>query len=493
MTAKTTVTIEAVYPDGTDLTNRRVVVQLIHGGAGGTVDGELIAERTTVPLTGAGPWSIALYPTAAISPSGCFYRFTIDNSSPTINRDISVPSSGPVSWTDAAILLENPEPPVTIPAAVSGTAGQVLGVVDPGDGPRYDLIDQTGGGTTDASELTTGTLPFARLPIGTTSTTVPAGNDTRLSDARTPTAHKTSHATGGGDALAPSDIGAVPMSRTLAGLDLSADRTASALRTALGLVIGTDVLAPNGSGASLTGIPESAVTDLVTDLAAKAPLASPALTGSPTAPTQSAGDNSTKLATTAYADTAAAFAKPHMTYAGAYQASTVAMVASTITSFAAVNYEGYVPMFLVAGTYDRVGLYTTVAAVSTWEMGLYSVGASGQPTSQITSFGSLNMNATAGLNLITLAPLTVWTAWYYVGIKITAFTASPTLHRMPNTSVPAFPGWPIRETVGEAWSWLTVTTGAASGALPSTAPAIGTGSGKAAYANLAPRVLFRKA
>jgi hypothetical protein len=36
------------------------------------------------------------------------------------------------------------------------------------------------------------------------------------------------------------------------------------------------------------------------DLDLKAPLASPALTGTPTAPTQTTGDNSTKLATTAF-------------------------------------------------------------------------------------------------------------------------------------------------------------------------------------------------
>ena len=42
----------------------------------------------------------------------------------------------------------------------------------------------------------------------------------------------------------------------------------------------------------------------VTALALKATLASPALTGNPTAPTQSASDNSTKIATTAYVDTA---------------------------------------------------------------------------------------------------------------------------------------------------------------------------------------------
>ncbi|MEI6616266.1 MAG: hypothetical protein WCL59_06760, partial [Cyanobium sp. ELA507] len=77
------------------------------------------------------------------------------------------------------------------------------------------------------------------------------------------------------------------------------------------------VLTTNGSGSLSWTSPAAAAawggiggtlssqSDLNTALAAKAPLASPALTGTPTAPTASAGTNSTQVATTAYADTAA--------------------------------------------------------------------------------------------------------------------------------------------------------------------------------------------
>ncbi len=69
---------------------------------------------------------------------------------------------------------------------------------------------------------------------------------------------------------------------------------------------------PNVTGAVLATHTELNYVDGVTSpiqtqLDAKAPLASPALTGNPTAPTQGPTDNSTKLATTAFV-TAKAFA-----------------------------------------------------------------------------------------------------------------------------------------------------------------------------------------
>lgn len=116
---------------------------------------------------------------------------------------------------------------------------------------------------------------------------------------------------------------------TTAGRNLIDDADTAAQRATLGLVIGTNVQAwdPDldaiGAIAGTSGLlrktaantwsldttsyansththSQSDITNLTTDLAAKAPLASPALTGTPTAPTAAANTNTTQLATTAF-------------------------------------------------------------------------------------------------------------------------------------------------------------------------------------------------
>ena len=77
--------------------------------------------------------------------------------------------------------------------------------------------------------------------------------------------------------------------------------TAAGARSNLGLVIGTDVLAPSGNGSNLTGLTQSQISGLTAALAAKAPLASPTFTGTVTVPTPV---NGTDAATKAYVDNA---------------------------------------------------------------------------------------------------------------------------------------------------------------------------------------------
>lgn len=61
----------------------------------------------------------------------------------------------------------------------------------------------------------TGKLDIGWIPTGATGTTVCVGNDSRLSDSRTPTSHASSHNAGGGDALAIDAVAGTGSLRTL--------------------------------------------------------------------------------------------------------------------------------------------------------------------------------------------------------------------------------------------------------------------------------------
>lgn len=89
-------------------------------------------------------------------------------------------------------------------------------------------------------------------------------------------------------------------------------------------------------------IAQSGVTNLTTDLAAKAPLASPVFTGNPTAPTPTAGDADTSIATTAFVASA-------ITTAGAsYAPASHTHTASQVTDFAEAT-DDRVAALLTAG------------------------------------------------------------------------------------------------------------------------------------------------
>jgi hypothetical protein len=159
-----------------------------------------------------------------------------------------------------------------------------------------------------------------------------AGNDSRLSDARTPTAHAASHASGGTDAVtltesqvtnlttdlaakaplaSPALTGTPTVPTAAQGTNTTQAASTAYVQTEVGLLVPKSVLTTDGDLLTrAAGVPARITrASLAADTAFSsvyAPLASPALTGNPTAPTPTAGDNDTSIATTAFVTTAVA-------------------------------------------------------------------------------------------------------------------------------------------------------------------------------------------
>lgn len=90
------------------------------------------------------------------------------------------------------------------------------------------------------------------VDFGTVSGKVCEGNDSRLTDARTPTTHKTSHETGGTDAIAPADIGAAAASHTHAAGDITSG-TISTARLGSGTASNATFLRGDQTWATVSG------------------------------------------------------------------------------------------------------------------------------------------------------------------------------------------------------------------------------------------------
>ena len=85
------------------------------------------------------------------------------------------------------------------------------------------------------------------------------------------------------------------------------------------------------------------------------------------------------------------------------------------------------------------------------------------------------------------------TRWFYLGIKVTAYSSAPTVRVAGATGpAPRLPGWPHRRN-GDTFAGLHVTGALAAGPLPAVAPTVGTTAGQAVYSASLPIVYMRPA
>ena len=94
----------------------------------------------------------------------------------------------------------------------------------------------------------------------------------------------------------------------------------------------------------------------------------------------------------------------------------------------ALNRRLFVPIFLVADTYNRVKINVTASAASTWRLGIHEIDANALPKAAVLAdFGTVDTSGSAGERPITISFAAPYTGWYWVQIQVNAYTATPTV------------------------------------------------------------------
>lgn len=194
--------------DDTDPANP--VVSATGGGGGGTVD-TVTAADSTITVDNADPANptvkIGTLPSATTSAQGAVELATNTEATTGTDTTRAVTPAGLKAAIDALI--------AGAPGALD-TLGEIASQLATDESAVAALTTTVSGKaakSANLSDLASASTARTNLGVayGTTAGTVAQGNDSRLSDSRTPTAHATSHAAGGSDALTLDDSQVTPV------------------------------------------------------------------------------------------------------------------------------------------------------------------------------------------------------------------------------------------------------------------------------------------
>lgn len=183
-------------------------------GAGGGTPGDVV-DTVWAVKDDFTPSKRMRFECAGISPSTTRILFVP-------NADGTIALSADVAPFDAKYIVQQPSSGLSAEQALGDlatgllkntTSTGVLSIAGAADLPAHASRHDSGGADAMAADAAAGT-PSLRS-IGTTAVKACAGNDTRLSDARTPTAHATSHNSGGADVMAIDSAAGTGSLRTL--------------------------------------------------------------------------------------------------------------------------------------------------------------------------------------------------------------------------------------------------------------------------------------
>ena len=134
---------------------------------------------------------------------------------------------------------------------------------------------------------------------------------------------------------------------------------------------------------------------------------------------------------------------------------------------AAVGNQVWHPIWLAAGTYDRVAVCTTVAGTSTWRLGLDTATAGLRPGVNVLDAGVVDMSAPAGWLTLTVSFTVSVGGWFFARLKCETFTSAPTAYIVDGTATGEnsfIPGWPtINPSLPLRQMCTLFATGAAAG------------------------------